>query len=91
MRRFLAPAILVAVLAGCSGWNDTYGKGDAPVGPRDDSAADVVNFPDQYQNVAVKCYGPNGIYTTTREAAPVVVKDDANCQNNKTGEPSSAD
>lgn len=49
------------------------GIGDAPVGDRDDTPAAVVNMPDRFANVAMKCMGPNGVYVSTREAAPVVV------------------
>jgi len=70
----------VAALAGCSDFNNDRGKGDAPVGDRDDAPAVVVNFPDGFMNVAVKCHGPNGIYTHTRAAAPVVVPNDPTCQ-----------
>lgn len=68
---------VVVLLASCS--NDRRGLGDAPVGPKDDSPAQIVNFPDTFMNVAFKCLGANGIYTHTREAAPVVIKDDSNC------------
>lgn len=71
-----AVAVLLVGTAACSGYDNSRGKGDAPVSGKDDSPAQVVNFPDGFANVAIKCDG-NGfrIYTTTREAAPVVVPD----------------
>ena len=78
MKKLLIPAALVA-LAAC-GASDSRGIGDAGVKSYDDTKAVVVNMPDQFSNVAFKCLGPNGIYVTTRQAAPVVVKDDPNCK-----------
>ena len=78
--RFIAPAVLsVALLAGCSGFNDERGRGDAPIGPFDDSPAEVVNFPDKFANVAHKCDGHgHRVYSTTRQAAVTVI-DDPTC------------
>lgn len=69
-------------LAGCSDDADERGRGDAPIEGRrgDDSPANVINMPDEYSNVAFKCWGPNGIYVTTRDVAPVVVPGDAQCE-----------
>lgn len=80
-RLIAAGAVATVLLAGCSGYNADRGKGDAPVANKkgDDSPAYVVNFPDDFANVAHKCLGKNGIYTTTREAAPVVVVNDPEC------------
>lgn len=75
-----AGLVLALGLAACSGYNEERGRGDAPVGSRDDSRADIVNMPDQFANVAIKCHGPNGIYTTTRQAAPVIVPNDPLCR-----------
>ena len=79
---FKATIVAIALTIGlvsCSGYNDDRGKGDAPVKSKDDSPAVVINFPDGFLNVAFKCLNGNGIYTHTREAAPVVVVDDPNC------------
>lgn len=72
----LVLAVAISGTAACSGYNDDRGKGDAPVTNQDDSPAQVINFPDGFANVAVKCDG-NGfrIYSTTRVAPPVVVPD----------------
>lgn len=76
-KRFIAPALLsVALFGGCSGFDDERGRGDAPIGPYDDSPAEVVNFPDKFANVAHKCDGHgHRIYSTTRQAAVTVIED----------------
>jgi len=53
----LMAALLLFGVAGCSGYNDHRGKGDAPVAGRhgDDSPADVVNMPDSFPNISTKC------------------------------------
>ena len=81
MRRRLTIAVLALGLAatGCNAVNDARGRGDAPVGSKDDSPAEVINFPDQFANVAHKCDGHgHRVYSTTRQAAPVVI-DDPSC------------
>ena len=81
MRRRLTIAVLALGLAttGCNAVNDARGRGDAPVGSKDDSAAEVINFPDQFANVAHKCDGHgHRVYSTTRQAPPVVI-DDPSC------------
>lgn len=77
----IAAIVLSATAVGCSGHNDDRGKGDAPVQNRagDDAPAVVVNFPDGFANIAFKCLNGSGLYVTTRNAAPVVVKDDPSC------------
>lgn len=79
LRILAAAAVLALALAGCSGHENERGRGDAPVTGRDDEPAYVLNMPDQFANVAMKCLGPNGVYSTTREAAVTVVVDDPNC------------
>lgn len=81
MKKILPAAIAVLALAGCGAFNDQRGKGDAPVANRkgDDAPARVVNMPDGFSNVAFKCIDSNGLYVTTKDAAPVVVADDPLC------------
>lgn len=80
MRKYWKYCLLLLIpLAACSSYNDKRGRGDAPVKQYDDTPAYVINMPDQFANVAIKCYGGNGVYETTREAAPVVVADDPMC------------
>lgn len=80
-RAAAAAAIAVLTLAGCSEYNDQRGKGDAPVQNRegDDKPAVVINFPNEFANVAIKCYGGTALLTTTREAAPLVIPDSSLC------------
>jgi hypothetical protein len=83
VRRRLTIAVLTLALGlaagGCNARNDARGRGDAPVGNYDDSAAEVINFPDQFANVAHKCDGHgHRVYSTTRQAPPVVI-DDPSC------------
>jgi hypothetical protein len=56
---------------------------DAPRGKADNSAADTINFPDGFSNVAVKCDGPNRVYVAFKgndnRAAIAVVGNDDRC------------
>jgi hypothetical protein len=84
MRKPLAAAAVAAVVglaafAGCSGYKDDRGVGDAPVNQQADKPVKVWPGPDKYMNVGAYCIGENGIYIHTREAPPVVVADDPNC------------
>lgn len=65
------------VAAGCS--SDERGIGDAPVGDQHEEPRQVWVNVDRFPNVSAFCIGANGVYTTTREAAPTVVQDDTNC------------
>jgi hypothetical protein len=67
------------LLAGCSSFNDARGVGDAPVGTTHEAPRQVWANIDKFPNVAAFCIGENGVYTTTREAAPVVIANDPNC------------
>jgi hypothetical protein len=80
-RRALATLAAVAVLAvaGCSGFKDDRGIGDAPVDQQPDTPVKVWPVPDRFMNIGAFCIGENGVYIHTREAAPVVVADDPNC------------
>lgn len=82
-RRLLTAVSLTALLTAmvaCSGHETRRGRGDAPIGGVNGKPADIVEFPDQFANIAMKCLDVNGIYVTTREAAPVVVVNDPLCQ-----------
>ena len=66
--RITAVAVLSLSLAACgqSSHNVSRGQGDVPVGPQDRTPAKmVVNFPDAWGNVAIKCWGVNGLYEVT--------------------------
>lgn len=76
--RLLGFTVLAGLLAtGCS--SDERGTGDAPVGELHEEPRRIWVNIDKYPNVSAFCIGANGIYTTTRESAPVVVQDDSNC------------
>lgn len=82
MKKTLAALALTgALLTGCSEYNDDRGKGDAPVQDRngDDKPAVVINFPDGFANVAIKCYSGTAVVSTTREAPVQVVPDSVMC------------
>ncbi|MBC6458820.1 hypothetical protein [Actinomadura sp. HBU206391] len=80
MQKILIVAVpLVLALSACSGFSNERGWGDAPVSKRDDSAAEVINYPNQFGNVAHKCDGHgHRVYVVTHaksDVAPVVVTD----------------
>lgn len=72
-------AITALALTGCDQHNDDRGIGDAPVGTRHEDPRQVWQNIDGFPNIAAFCIGPNGVYTHTRAAAPVVVVSDPNC------------
>lgn len=79
----LAIFIMAVVLfAGCGvkdKFNDNRGRGDAPVGERNDNAKDVINFPDRFPNVASSCDGHgHRVFVTTHDkddSPPAIVAD----------------
>jgi hypothetical protein len=80
LRKLALPAIAVVLtLSACSGFNDERGWGDAPVSKRDDSGAEVINFPNQFANIAHKCDGQgHRVYVVTHsktDVPPVVIAD----------------
>jgi hypothetical protein len=83
MRRF-AIVIAVGLLVGC-GDGDPGSRDDVPEDrvEVDQVSANVVAFPDRYPNVAWRCAGANGLYTTTNRILLIVVND-RNCT--ETGE-----
>lgn len=80
-RRLVAAAAIVGAVAtaGCSEFNDDRGIGDAPADQQNDRAVKVWPVPDRFMNIGAFCIGENGVYIHTREAAPVVVPDDPEC------------
>lgn len=70
----------IGVIGACGGYNDDRGIGDAPVNQLPDREINVVPNADGYPNIGYFCIGVNGIYTTTREAPPVVIVNDPNCE-----------
>lgn len=85
MRPLLALAALVTfgtVAAACG--SDNTQLDDAPVGVVDDTPSFIMTNVDSFPNVAFRCLGVNGIYTTTREAAGAItiVANDPQCGGN---------
>jgi hypothetical protein len=92
LRAWLAgPAALLlaaALVAGCNQYNNDRGRGDAPVDRENtnDAPAYVINFPDKFHNVAVKC-DPHGfrIFAHTRDGSPPVILPDETCKGQERG------
>jgi hypothetical protein len=88
MRRLLLPALLAAVVlagVGCNEYNDSRGRGDAPIGEVNEEPRTIFEMPDKYGNVATFCDGPNQVYVMTADVPPVVVTDSANCGGTEVG------
>lgn len=69
------------VLSLSAGSCQRRGTRDAPIDAdlQDNQAPFIVNMPDGYMNLALKCVGPDLIVAHTRAAAPVVVAGSENC------------
>jgi hypothetical protein len=72
--------LLTACGSGEGSYLDNRGWGDAPVSTRDDGGSHIVNSPDQFPNVAMKCDGKYGymVFTVTHsttDVGPVVIPD----------------
>lgn len=83
LKRTACGLVAVAVLtSGCGdAFNDTRGKGDAPVGSTDDSGKEVINFPNSFSNVAHGCdgHGHRLFVTTSDGGKQMTVIDDPSC------------
>lgn len=78
----LAAALVAGGCGVVNEHNDERGRGDAPVESRDDSAKEVINFPDTFSNVAHACDGHgHRVYVTTQNAngKQLAVIDDPSC------------
>lgn len=72
--------VFSSIVYGCTSYNEKRGIRDSPVGHKDNTPAEIINFPDKFHNVATKCNHGNRIYTHTRSAAPpLVVANDPSC------------
>ena len=81
----VAGSLALGLGGACDSFNSERGRGDAPIGKFDDSAAEILNFPDKFANVAHKCDGHgHRVYSTTRQAAVVVI-DDPSCDGGTDG------
>jgi hypothetical protein len=81
MKRAIAACAAAGVLlTGCSGFNESRGRGDAPVGQVDDTPAEVINYPDLFANIASKCdHHGHRVYVTTRDNSSPVILTDPGC------------
>lgn len=88
MRRIVAAVLgagLVLALGACGAedkFNESRGRGDAPVKSVDDDAKEVVQFPDRFSNVAHGCDGHgHRIFVTTKsdQSRFMVVVPDESC------------
>lgn len=81
MKRFIIAAVAATlVLASCGA--DNTQLDDAPVGQIDDTPSFIMTNVDQFPNIAFRCMGANGLYTTTREGAGAlkIVVNDPECK-----------
>lgn len=65
----LVLVVLVVILLAASCAKSTESFRDAPRGATNDSAADILNFPDGFSNVAAKCDGTARIYVAFKADA----------------------
>lgn len=74
----LAGTVGLVLTAGACG---SQGKIDAPVdqSKTDNQAPFIVNSPNTFQNVALKCVNNDLVATHTREAPPVIIADASAC------------
>lgn len=82
VRRTVVGVVAVAGLsawAGCSGFEDDRGIGDAPTDQQPDEDRKVWPNANLFPNISAFCIGGNGVYTTTRDAPPAIVVDDPEC------------
>ena len=82
MRRMLiGVGALGALLVLTAGACEDRGTIDAPIDRnlQDNQAPYIVNMPDGYMNLALKCLGDDLIVAHTRQAAPIVVADSELC------------
>lgn len=72
LTRLAAVAMLAVLLTASS--CDEKGLGDAGVGNTDDREAFVINMPDTFANVAIKCKNGIAFVSTTRDAPVQVIE-----------------
>jgi hypothetical protein len=48
-------ALMASTVAGCGGYDEERGWGDAPISERDDGAWQIINSPDKFPNIATRC------------------------------------
>jgi hypothetical protein len=77
--KFLIPAVAAGALLLSASSCDEKGLGDAPIGDQHETEREIWVNADKFPNISAFCIGNSGVYTTTREAAPVIIADDSNC------------
>ena len=70
-------ALLVLTAGACEDRGTIYAPIDRNL--QDNQAPYIVNMPDGYMNLALKCLGDDLIVAHTRQAAPIVVADSELC------------
>jgi hypothetical protein len=69
--------LMVLAASACEDYNTERGRGDAPVGHVYDEKVDVIQFPDQFSNIATTCdHHGNRLYMTTGGDFIAVVQDE---------------
>lgn len=69
VRKVVAAALVVCVgasLTGCPGPTQTDAPEPSPSDIVNGTNTHVIRMPDGFRNIAFTCYGPNGIYVTSR-------------------------
>jgi len=65
-RPFLLGAALLLVLSGCGNSSQKDAPEPTPANIVNGTNTQVIQMPDGFRNIAFTCYGPNGVYVTSR-------------------------
>lgn len=82
----LALLVLLALVVSCSDdYKESQGTLDAPILRTEREGWVVLSSPDQFPNIAFRCFGPNGLYQPREARADasrqlVVVPNDPTCK-----------
>lgn len=78
---YVVAVLLFCVVAAFGCANEDQGTRDAPIDAnlQDNAAPLIVNGPNGFHNLALKCAAGDLLVVHTRAAAPVVVKDSSAC------------
>jgi len=84
LKKLIPVGLLVVTLGACA--SETHGTKDAPIDTslQDNQAPFIVNMPDTFHNLALKCAGGDLLISHTREGAPIVAEDNALCAEGST-------
>jgi hypothetical protein len=88
MKKIIPIALLALGLTGCGAvdsYQESQGNADAPITRTERDGWVVLASPDQFPNIAFRCFGPNGLYNpktsekdTSRQV--VIVPNDPQCK-----------